>query len=100
MKKLKKERDMLADALHDLEKELKELRSSKKELTQQFSETTSQLERTQDRKIKLQTQIASAMFKETNLLKKKNQVKDKMFSLDERISKVKSIERDLKEVDS
>ena len=99
MKKLKKERDMLADALRDLDRELRDLRSTKKELSQKFSETTTQLDRTQDRKVKLQTQIALAMSKETNLLKKKSQVKDKMSSLDTRIQKVKAIERELKEVD-
>lgn len=90
--------NMLDDALSDLGKELRDLHSSRRTLNQLFVAASSELEKVQARKVKWQTQIATASEKETKLMKKKAAAKDKMMALDQKIQKVKSIERELKEV--
>ncbi len=91
--------DLLDDALVDLKRELHELNSSRRTLEQRFGATSSDLEKVQAKKVRLQTQIGSALEKETSLMKKKSITKDKMMALDQKIQKVKSIQRELKEVD-
>lgn len=91
--------DLLDDALVDLGKELRDLNSSHRMLEQRFGVTSSELERVQAKKVRLQTQIASSLEKETSLTKKRAATKDKLMALDQKIQKVKSIQRELKEVE-
>ena len=93
-------RELLGEALADLERELRELLSSKRSLDQRLVSVSLELEKVQAKKIRLQTQIATSLEKEGSLTKKKAATKDRVTALEQKIQKVKSIERDLKEVDS
>lgn len=95
MNNLKKDRDLLRQALQDLEQELSSLRSSKKGLETQLRETSHQLDTVKNQEIKLRNLISLSMKKEGNLLKKKNSAKDKLAEVSKRIEKVRTIEREL-----
>ena len=98
MKKLRNERNIMRDALRDLQKELKTLRSSKIRLEREMAEKSVKLEGVQDQVIRLREIISLAMRKEAILIKKVESAKNKIDLVDKKIEKVKSIERDLKDV--
>lgn len=97
-KAMKSEKDLLRGALQELDKELRSLRSSRRHFENRSQDVSTQLDSTQNREVNLRNQISELMKKETILVKKKNSIKDKMNNLDTRIEKVKTIERELRDV--
>ncbi|MDP3733808.1 MAG: hypothetical protein Q8R37_01135 [Nanoarchaeota archaeon] len=97
-KQMKSEKDLLKGALHDLDKELRSLRSSKRHFENRSQDVSSELDSTQNREVNLRNQISELMKKEALLIKRKNSIKDKMNTLDKRIEKVRTIERELRDV--
>ncbi len=98
MNNLKKDRDLLRQALQDLENELSALRSSKKELEGKLRESSRQLDTVKSQEIKLRNLISLSMKKESTLLKKKNFAKDKLAEISKKMEKVRTIERELGDV--
>ena len=68
-KKLKKERDLLKDALKDLTKELNSLKKIGGRLQRKLEETTKQLGKAQEMELKLRNLISTSMKKESALTK-------------------------------
>lgn len=95
MAKSTKERELLKGALQDLEAELKQLRHSKKQLEEKFKGASGHLGTLKEQEIKLRNLISLSMKKETTLLERKNSLKDKLVEVTKRMEKVKSIEREL-----
>ena len=98
MDKLKKDRDLLRQALQDLENELSLLRSSKKTLEAQLRDSSRQLDTVKSQEIKLRNLISVSMKKEATLLKKKNTAKDKLGELNKKMERVRTIERELGDI--
>ena len=98
MDKLKKDRDLLRQALQDLENELSLLRSSKKTLEAQLRDSSRQLDTVKNQEIKLRNLISLSMKKEATLLKKKNTAKDKLAEVNKKMEKVRTIERELGDI--
>ena len=98
MDKLKNQRDLLRDAIQDLDEELQGLQGQKKDIERKLREASSQLDFVKEQEIKLRNLISLSMRKEGLLLKKRQQAKDKLGDLDKRIEKVKAVERELKDV--
>ena len=98
MDKLKKDRDLLRQALQDLENELSLLRSSKKTLEAQLRDSSRQLDTVKSQEIKLRNLISLSMKKEATLLKKKNTAKDKLGELNKKMERVRTIERELGDI--
>lgn len=98
MKKLVKERELLKEAIRDLENELRSLRKSKAELEEKFSKDSSKLDFVKSQEIRLRNLISLSMKKEAELIKKKDKVKGKLAEINHKIEKVRSIERELEEV--
>ena len=90
--------NLLKDALKDLDKELRNLRSARSQLQKKLDLVSGELGSTQNHEINLRNKISELMKKEAALSKKKSDAKDKLASFDQRIEKMKSIERDLREV--
>lgn len=98
MKKLKKQRDMLKAALKDLNSELRSLRFSKRKLEEKLKTDAGKLDFVKGQELKLRNLISLSMKKEEALTKKKSRTKDQLAGLNEKIDKVKSVERELKDV--
>lgn len=98
VKKLRTERDLMKDALQDLVKELKALRASKSRLEKKANASSSKYDNIQAQMIRLRELISLAMKKEAVLVKKRTILKDKIQILNNKIDKVESIRRELKEV--
>ena len=104
MKKVRKQKPgsgkkgLLREALKDLERELRNLRSSRLALETKSKGIGASLGSAQNKEIILRNQISELMKKEAALEKKKTQTKDQLGELNNKIEKVKSIERELKEV--
>jgi len=98
VKKIAKQKNLLKDALADLEEELQELLESKRKLDLQLLSLTKELRQAQNKEIKLQEQISSVKQKQTLFSEKKIATKEKMDLIEKKIEKVKSIEQELKEV--
>lgn len=98
MKQLRKQRDMLRAALKDLNTELRSLRASKKELEEKLKNDTGKLDFVKGQELKLRNLISLSMKKEDLLAKKRNKTKDKLTEVNEKIDKVKSVERELQDV--
>jgi hypothetical protein len=98
MKKLVKQRDLLKDALHDLENELRTLRSSKTELETKLQKDSSKLDFVKSQEIRLRNLISMSMKKEALLQKQKDKLKGKLTDVNKKIEKIRSIERELEEV--
>ena len=96
--KLKTQRDLLRDAIQDLDQELQGLQGQKKDIERKLREASSQLDFVKEQEIRLRNLISLSMKKEGLLLKKRQQAKDKLGDLDKRIEKVKAVERELKDV--
>ena len=97
-KEIETEKDLLAEALIDLNKELNKLRSAKKRLENKTRNVSSELDNTQSLEVSLRNKISELMRIESQLVKKKASTRDKMTSLDRKIEKVKSVERELRDV--
>lgn len=98
MKQLKKQRDLLRAAFKDLNSELRTLGASKKELEEKLKSDNGKLDFVKGQELKLQSLISLSMKKEDILTKKRNQTKDKLAEINEKIGKVKSVERELRDV--
>ncbi len=98
MKKLQKEKDLLKNAIRDLEGELQDLRRKKRKLEERLNVDSGQLDRVKEQEIRLRNLISLCMKKEDSLLKKKTRAKDKLAAVEKRIEKVRSIERELEDV--
>lgn len=91
-------RNLLTDAIHDLDQELLHLRSARSQLQKKLNLVSGELGSTQSEEIDLRNKISELMRKEAVLSKKKTEAKDKIVSFDQRIEKIKSIERDLQKL--
>ncbi len=98
MKELKNQRDMLRAALKDLDSELRSLRASKRELEEKLKNDSGKLDFVKGQELKLRNLISLSMKKEDLLTKKKNRTKDCLVEINEKIDKVRSVERELKDV--
>ena len=98
MKKLHKERDLLKDALRDLDTELEKMESSKHELEKKVRSDSEKLDFVKGQEIRLRNLISLSIQKEDSLQKKKNKLKDKLAEVNKKIEKVKAVERELKDV--
>lgn len=98
MKKLKREKDLLKEALQDLDRELKALRSSKTQLEKKLDGTSSKLETIKSQQLKLRDLISYSMKKEADLVKRKSSAEEKISALDKKIEKVKTIGQELRGV--
>ena len=95
MKKLRAQRDLLRDALGDLEQELKKLRALKKELEQKTRTDSGRFNTIKNQESRLRKLLALAITKEDDLLKKKTKTKDKLEKVLKKIEKVDAINREL-----
>ncbi len=93
-----KERDLLHDALRDLDKELRSLRASKRFMEKKLGDCSGKLDFVKQQEIRLRNLISVSMRKEDLLQKKRNRLKEKVSALSERMEKVKAVERELKDV--
>lgn len=98
MKKLKREKDLLKEALQDLDRELKALRSSKTQLEKKLDGTSSKLETIKSQQLKLRDLISYSMKKEGDLVKRKSSAEEKIAAIDKKIEKVKTIGQELRGV--
>lgn len=97
-KVMQKERDLLDDALRDLNRELQSLRSARKKLELKMAGFSTQLGTTQNQEFSLRNKISALMKKEADLTKKKTTAKDRLVDLSHKIDKVKTIQNELKNV--
>ena len=95
---LQKERDLLDDALQDLNDELRSLSSARKKLESKMTDFSTRLGATQNQEMSLRDKITDLMKKEAALTKKKTTTKDKLVDLDQKIEKVRTIQNELKNV--
>ena len=95
MKKLQAQRDLLRDALQDLDQELKKLRASKKELEQNLRADSGKFNTVKEQESRLRNLMALFMKKEDILLQKKTKAKEKLEAVSKKIDKVKTVQREL-----
>ncbi len=93
-----KERDLLRDAVRDLDRELRSLRAGKRSLEKKLGDCSGKLDFVKQQEIRLRNLISVSMRKEDFLQKKRNRLKEKLAALNERMEKVKAVERELKDV--
>ncbi|MDP3640506.1 MAG: hypothetical protein Q8R53_04900 [Nanoarchaeota archaeon] len=96
--KLKKEKDLLKEALQDLDRELKTLHSSKVQLEKKLGGTSSKLETIKTQQLKLRDLISYSMKKESELVKRKASIEEKTAAIEKKIEKVKTIGQELRGV--
>jgi len=96
--KLKKEKNLLKEALQDLDRELKTLCSSKTQLEKMLGGTSSKLATIKTQQLKLRDLISYSMKKETDLVKRKTSIEEKMATIEKKIEKVKTIGQELRGV--
>ncbi len=95
MKKLQAQRNLLRDALADLEEELRKLRASKKELEQKIRTDSGKFDLVKSQESRLRKLLTLSIAKEEMLLKKKTITKEKLEKVVKRIEKVEMIDREL-----
>ena len=95
MKKLQAQRDLLRDALQDLDQELKKLRASKKELEQNLRADSGKFNTVKEQESRLRNLMTLFMKKEDILLQKKTKAKEKLEAVSKKIDKVKTVQREL-----
>ncbi len=98
MKHLAKQRDLLKEALRDLENELRTLRTSKTELEQKLQKDSGKLDFVKSQEIRLRNLISLSMKKEAILQKQRDKMKGKLTEVNKKIEKIHAIERELEEV--
>ena len=96
--KIKKEKDLLQDALQDLENELKSLRVTRSQMERKVKSASLELGSTQRQELEMQNKINTLKRKENLLLKKSGSTKEKLEAVSKKIEKIKTIERQLKEM--
>ena len=97
-KVMQKERNLLDDALRDLNRELQSLRRARKKLELKMTGFSTQLGATQNQEFSLRNKISGLIKKEAALNKQKTTAKDKLVDLNHKIDKVKTIQNELKYV--
>lgn len=95
MKKLQAQRNLLREALADLEGELQKLRAAKKELQQNLRTDSGKFNMVKSQESRLRKLLALSIAKEEMLLKKKTITKEKLEKVMKRIEKVETIDREL-----
>ena len=92
------EKDLLKEALKDLDRELAKLRVARIRLQKDLNSISSELGDAERKENSLREKVATLMKKEAELSKKKGILKEKIVSCDQRIEKVKAIEKGLQAV--
>ena len=98
IKKIRKEEDLLRGALEDLEEEISSLRSVRSQMEKKIKSASRELGTTQRQELEMQNKINTLKSKENDLVKKTASTKEKLDAISQKIEKVKSIERQLKEM--
>ena len=94
----KQKKELLLDAINDLEEELGKLVRIRSKVESELDSTTKDISSTRDEFKAIKDKIAALTEKETALAAKKDDLQDKLSRLKEKMSKVKKIEDELKEV--
>src|SRR3989338_706799 len=97
VKKLKKEKDLLKDALQDLESELQSLRTVRAQMERKIKSASRELGNTQRQELELQGKIGALKQKENLLVKKSVATKEKLDALIKKMEKIKTLERQLQD---
>ena len=95
--KHRKEHDLFREVLGDLNKELRLLRIQRLRLERQLKGYSEELGSTQNKEIDLRDKISGLMKKETAMIKRRSDAKDKIMLLTKRIEKMSAVGRQLRE---
>lgn len=95
--KIEKEKDLLQDAVRDLEKELKSLRTMRAQMERKVKSASLELGSTQRQELDLQNIINGLKRKENLLIKKTQSTKEKLEAVSKKIENIETVERQLKE---
>ena len=99
MPKGKKDMFEWKDVISDLDKEISNLRKEKLEINTQLKKTGGNIVGTQSEERELRKKIERLITKEGVLQKKRAELKEKLDSTEEKMSKVKHIKEELTEVE-